>query len=262
MKTAIIIPSRMNSTRLPGKSLALLEGADGEKRSLVERCFMAASDVGVEEIYVATDHQDIAEHVRGFGGNALMTPESCRNGTERCAALLDQIDAELIINFQGDAPLIPTDFVSALIDYMKNNSEAQMATPVMPCNSEQLIALREDRKNGQVGGTTAAIATDGRALYFSKEVLPISDALVDSNPSDVFLHIGLYAYRRDALAEYARWPEGHLEKIEGLEQLRFLENGKRVDCVKVNSRGRAFWEVNNPEDIPRVEMALKQRGIA
>ena len=261
MKTAIIIPSRMNSTRLPGKSLVMLEGAGGEKRSLVERCFLAASQVAVDEIYVATDHVDIADHVHGFGGKALMSPESCRNGTERCASLLDQIDAELIINFQGDAPLIPSDFVTALIEFMKANLDAEMATPVMPCDREQLIALREDRKHGQVGGTTAAIGADGRGLYFSKEVLPTSDALVETNPSDVYLHIGLYAYRREVLAQYASWPEGHLEKIEGLEQLRFLENGRRVDCVKVDSKGRAFWEVNNPDDVPRVEAALKQRGI-
>ncbi len=261
MKTAIIIPSRMNSTRFPGKSLALLEGSDGEKRSLVERCFIAAREIGVDEIYVATDHEEIAEHVRGFGGQAMMTPESCRNGTERCAFLLDQIDADLIINFQGDAPLIPADFGRALIEYMAIHPEAEMATPVMPCDREQLIALREDRMKGQVGGTTAAIASDGRALYFSKEVLPTSDALVESSPSDVYLHIGLYAYRRGVLSQYVNWSEGHLEKIEGLEQLRFLENGKRIDCVKVNSNGRAFWEVNNPEDVLRVENALKQRGI-
>ena len=261
MKTAIIIPSRMNSTRFPKKSLVMLKGADGKKRSLVERCHIAAREVAVDEIYVATDHVDIANHVREFGGKALMSPKSCRNGTERCAALLEQIDAELIINFQGDAPLIPVDFVTALIDHMRTNLDAEMATPVMPCDRTQLVALREDRKRGQVGGTTAAIGVDGRALYFSKEVLPTSDALVDSNPSCVYLHIGLYAYRREVLAKYASWPEGDLEKIEGLEQLRFLENNSRIDCVKVDAKGRAFWEINNPDDVLRVENALKQRGI-
>lgn len=260
-KTAIIIPSRMNSTRFPRKSLAMLKGAKGDERSLVERCFMAASEVDVDAIYVATDHEEIAEHVRGFGGIALMTPESCRNGTERCAALLDQVDADLIINFQGDAPLIPSDFVTALIDHMKAHRDAEMATPVMPCNREILQALIEDRKHGQVGGTTAAVAADGRALYFSKEVLPIADKLIDTDPASVYLHVGLYAYRREVLAQYASWPQGHLEMIEGLEQLRFLENGRRVDCVKVDAKGRGFWEVNNPSDVALVETALKQRGI-
>ena len=257
MKTAIIIPSRMNSQRLYGKPLMGLKGAFGAQKSLVERCWIAAQGLA-DEIYVATDHLDIKSHVESFGGRALMTPESCRNGTERCAALLDQIDADIFVNFQGDSPLIPADFVEAIVQRL-TKGDAQMTTPVMTCSQDQLSALREDRQAGRVGGTTAVIAGDGRALYFSKEVLPFSDKL---GAGEVFLHIGLYAYRREALKRYASWPESRLEQIEGLEQLRFLENGAKVECVTVEAAGRAFWEVNLPEDIARVEAALQQRGIA
>ncbi len=261
MKTLIIIPARMASTRLPRKPLHPLKGAMGDEKSLIRRCYEAAAQVGADDLVVATDDDEIALHVRDFGGEALITSADCQNGTERCAEIARDVDADLIINFQGDAPLIPPDFVTVLMDYMKANADVDMATPVMACDRFMLAALREDRMAGRVGGTTACFAENGRALYFSKEVLPISDVIVETKPEEVFLHIGLYAYRRETLAQYAGWPLGRLERIEALEQLRFLENGKTVACVPVEAKGRAFWEVNLPEDVPRVEAALKQRGI-
>ena len=118
-------------------------------------------------------------------------------------------------------------------------------------------ALRVDRAAGRVGATTAVIGADGTALYFSKEVLPHSA----DGAAPVLHHVGVYAYRPDALAAYATWPMGDLERAEGLEQLRFLERGVAVACVVVEARGRPFWEVNHPEDVPRVEAILAEIGM-
>lgn len=206
-------------------------------------------------VIVATDDIRIAEHVRGFGGTVAMTSTTARNGTERCAEVA--VDADLIVNFQGDAPLTPPGFVTALVGAMADG--VQMATPVLRCDAQTLARFQTDRKAGRVGGTTAVFDRNMRALYFSKEVLPFSDKL--SNASAVFHHVGLYAYRPAALRRYLEWPEGRLEHIEGLEQLRFMENGVAVNCVEVDGQGRDFWEVNNPVDIARVEKALAKAGI-
>jgi 3-deoxy-manno-octulosonate cytidylyltransferase (CMP-KDO synthetase) len=124
-----------------------------------------------------------------------------------------------------------------------------------------LAGLLADRKAGRVGGTTAVFGQDNRALYFSKEVVPFTGQIYAADaPTPVFHHVGVYAYRPAALAAYARWPVGPLEDLEKLEQLRFLEQGKWVLCVEVEARGRQFWEVNNPEDVPRVEAMMKAMG--
>ena len=124
---------------------------------------------------------------------------------------------------------------------------------------EDVIA---DRRAGRVGGTTAVFGREGRALYFSKEVIPfVPDQVERDAPSPVFHHVGVYAYRPDALAAYPTWPEGTLERLEGLEQLRFLEQGRHVLCVEVEARGRQFWELNNPEDVPRLERMMSEMNL-
>jgi 3-deoxy-manno-octulosonate cytidylyltransferase (CMP-KDO synthetase) len=111
--------------------------------------------------------------------------------------------------------------------------------------------------------TTAVFGAARDALYFSKEVIPFTGAAYgDDDETPVFHHVGLYAYRPDALRAYADWPVGPLERLEGLEQLRFVENNKRVLCVEVEGKGRAFWELNNPEDVPRIEAMLSEMGQA
>jgi 3-deoxy-manno-octulosonate cytidylyltransferase (CMP-KDO synthetase) len=111
-----------------------------------------------------------------------------------------------------------------------------------------------------VGGTTAVMRADRMALYFSKEVLPYVGNL--ETPPEVWHHVGVYAYTPAALRAYAGWPEGPIERAEGLEQLRFLENGASITCVPVEAKGRVFWELNNPVDVARIEEVLKREGIA
>ena len=252
MRTAIVIPARHASSRYPGKPLVDLRGPDGTK-SLIRRSWEAASAVGDHEVAVATDDARIRDHCEAFGARVLMTSEDARNGTERCAEAAGMLDADLIVNLQGDAPLTPPWFVTALIEAMREG-DADVATPVLRCDVQAYRRLRADRAAGRVGGTTAAVGARGQGLYFSKEVIPFLAREVDHR--DVFHHVGLYAYTPAALARYAALPQGVLERHEGLEQLRFLEHGLTVACVEVEARGRVFWELNNPEDVPRIEAAL------
>ncbi|MCT4556916.1 MAG: 3-deoxy-manno-octulosonate cytidylyltransferase [Pelagimonas sp.] len=262
MKTVIFIPARYASTRYPGKPLVELTGATGDSKSLIQRSWEAAKAVkGIDAVYVLTDDTRIQQAAQGFGAEVLMTSEQARNGTERCAEGVAQLSEtpDVVVNLQGDAPLTPAWFVEDLVAAMQDPA-CQMATPILRCDSETLTNFVTDRQNGRVGGTTAVTRTDGTALYFSKEVLPYVGDL--NNPPEVWHHVGCYAYRPDALAAYVSWDEGALELAEGLEQLRFLENGIPVTCVPVQGQGRVFWELNNPVDVARIESVLKKEGIA
>ena len=260
MKTVILIPARYASTRYPGKPLAELRQKDGSTKTLIRMsCEAACAISGVDAVYVATDDDRIAEHARAFGAGVIMTSEACENGTARCADAMARagLKADLVVNFQGDAPLTPPWFVEELIAAMKADPEAQMATPVLQCDAQTYAMFVEDRRNGRVGGTTAVFGQDNRALYFSKEIVPYIDPnKVPTTDIPVWHHVGVYAYRPSALAAYVGWPETRLEKVEGLEQLRFLVHGMAVRCVEVSARGRLFWELNNPADVARIEKVL------
>ncbi|MEM9196632.1 MAG: manno-octulosonate cytidylyltransferase, partial [Pseudomonadota bacterium] len=258
----IVIPARYASSRYPGKPLVPLVGATGAARSLIQRRWDAARAVpGGHRVIVATDDARIQAHSEAFGAEVVMTPESCANGTERCAAVLTALgstvaDSDVIVNLQGDAPLTPPWFVEALIAAMADPAVA-VATPVLRCDHAALAGFLEDRAAGRVGGTTAVFDALGRALYFSKEVLPFTGrALTAQDIVPVFHHVGVYAYRAGLLARYPDWPQGPLERWEGLEQLRFLEQSHDIACVEVDARGAVFWELNNPQDVPRIEAAL------
>jgi len=263
MRTVCIIPARYASSRYPGKPLAELRGATGISRSLIERSWLAAQEVqGIDAVYVATDDDRIRQAAEGFGAEVLMTSDTCANGTERCAEALEQLgDVEMVVNLQGDAPLTPAWFLEDLIAGLRAAPDAVLATPVLRCDGETHSALMADRHAGRVGGTTAVFDADHHALYFSKEVIPYTGRIYQRDEdTPVFHHVGVYAYRPDALAAYPSWPVGALETLEGLEQLRFLEAGHKVLCVEVEARGRKFWELNNPEDVPRIETMLAEMG--
>jgi 3-deoxy-manno-octulosonate cytidylyltransferase (CMP-KDO synthetase) len=265
MPVLVVIPARYASTRYPGKPLVPLTGASGESRTLIERSWRAAKAVrGVDRVVVATDDDRIREACDGFGAEVVMTSPDCANGTERCAEAHAALGGgyEIVVNLQGDAPLTPHWFIEDLVAGLRTAPEAGVATPVLRCDGAALNEFLADRKAGRVGGTTAVFAADHGALYFSKEVLPFtSETYADEDETPVFHHVGIYAYRPDALAAYPDWPVGPLERLEGLEQLRFMENGRKVLCVEVEARGRQFWELNNPEDVPRLETMMKRMGL-
>lgn len=265
MSVLIVIPARYASSRYPAKPLAMLRGAGGEARSLIERSWRAACAVqGVDRVVVATDDDRIKSAAQAFGAEVVMTSEDCANGTERCAeahALLGG-GFDVVVNLQGDAPLTPHWFVESLVQGLQGDPDAGIATPVLRCDGMALNSLLADRKQGRVGGTTAVFAADHKALYFSKEVIPFtSKTYADDDQTPVFHHVGVYAYRPAALADYPAWPTGPLEQLEGLEQLRFMENGQTVLCVEVEAKGRQFWELNNPEDVPKIEAMMAQMGL-
>ncbi|MFK7874541.1 MAG: 3-deoxy-manno-octulosonate cytidylyltransferase [Paracoccaceae bacterium] len=264
MSVLIVIPARYASTRYPGKPLVNLQGASGVKKSLIERSWQAAKSVpGIDRVVVATDDTRIETAVRAFGGDVVMTSDTWLNGTERCAEVSQICPGyEIIVNLQGDAPLTPPWFVEDLVQALRTEPTADVATPVLRCNGAALNGFLQDRKAGRVGGTTAVFDTTGQALYFSKEVIPFtSKHYADADDTPVFHHVGVYAYRPKALREYPTWPAGRLETLEGLEQLRFMEHGKCVQCVDVQARDRQFWELNNPEDVVRLEKMMMEMGI-
>lgn len=265
MSVLIVIPARYASSRYPGKPLVPLTGASGKSRSLIERSWLAATAVsGVDRVVVATDDDRIKTASEAFGAEVVMTSEACGNGTERCAEAHAKLGGgyDVVVNLQGDAPLTPHWFVEDLVKGLLGSPKAGVATPVLRCDGAALNGFLADRRAGRVGGTTAVFAADNSAMYFSKEVVPYTtNSYPDSDLTPVFHHVGVYAYRPDALAAYPDWPVGPLEKLEGLEQLRFMENGRRVLCVEVQSQGRQFWELNNPEDVPKLESMMVDMGL-
>ena len=262
MSVLIAIPARYASTRYPGKPLVSLRGPDGDK-TLIRRSWDAAMGVtGVARVVVATDDDRIRAHAEGFGAEVVMTSSGCRNGTERCAEVVRQLPGfDLVVNLQGDAPLTPAWFVKDLVAGLQADAGAQIATPVLRCDGRALNGLLADRRAGRVGGTTAVFGAGGRGIYFSKEVIPYTgNTYAEDEPTPVFHHVGVYAYRPAALAAYPFWPVGPLETLEGLEQLRFVEQGRPVLCVEVQAQGREFWELNNPSDVPVIEAMMAKMG--
>jgi 3-deoxy-manno-octulosonate cytidylyltransferase (CMP-KDO synthetase) len=262
MSVLIVVPARYASQRYPGKALVPLRGATGQAKPLIQRSWEAACAVsGVDRVVVATDDTRIKDVAEGFGAEVVMTTSDCVNGTERCAEALDLMaeDYDIVVNLQGDAPLTPHWFVEDLIAGLKAHPTAEVATPILRCNGRALTGFLADRRAGRVGATTATFNAEGKALYFSKEVIPYTTGndWAPDEDTPVFHHVGVYAYRPSALAAYALWDMGPLETLEGLEQLRFLERNRPVQCIEVDARGRYFWELNNPEDVPIIEGYLK-----
>jgi 3-deoxy-manno-octulosonate cytidylyltransferase (CMP-KDO synthetase) len=264
MNNVILIPARYASSRFPGKPLVELRGANGTPKTLIQRSVEAARRVrGVSGVFVVTDDERIAEACAPAKVGVIMTSPECRNGTERCAEALAQLhDPDLVINLQGDALLTPPSFVEALIARMEQDSDALVATPAMRLRSEEVRALQAEEAAGRVGGTSVVTNDLGHALYFSKRLIPhLPGGALSSGMSPVRLHVGVYAYRPQALERYVATPVSELETLEGLEQLRFLVAGIPVAVVDVETPPFALRELNNPEDVAPIEQALAEAGL-
>lgn len=264
MNTVILIPARYQSSRYPGKPLVDLKGASGTSKPLIQRSVEAARRIhGVDGVFVVTDDDRIADVCAGFGAGVIMTSPECRNGTERCAEALSSLhQPELVINFQGDALLTPPGFVEALIARMGEDSDALVATPALRLRSDEVRALQAEEAGGRVGGTTVVTDNEGYALYFSKRLIPhLPAGTLDGRMSPVRLHVGVYAYRPEALERYVATPLSELETLEGLEQLRFLAAGLPVAVVDVETPPFTLRELNNPEDVAPIEQALAEAGL-
>ena len=266
MRSVVVIPARYGSTRLPGKPLAMIAGQTMLQR-VVRIAQAATRDLTNVTLLVATDDDRIMAHCRDLAVTAVMTPESCQNGTERAEMAIRQLPQEpdFILNLQGDAPLTPPDFLTAMIQSFAQ-SPCDMVTPVTRLSWAQLDTLRDNKKTTPASGTCAVFdEKTGRAFWFSKNIIPLmrkeSTLREQSDQSPIFRHIGLYGYSRAMLAAYNDLPESHFEALEGLEQLRALENGYHIRCVPVDYRGRASMSgVDSPEDVSRAEAMIAQFG--
>jgi 3-deoxy-manno-octulosonate cytidylyltransferase (CMP-KDO synthetase) len=264
MNSVILIPARFQSSRYPGKPLVDLRGASGVSKPLIQRSVEAARKVaGVSGVFVTTDDERIADACTAFGVGVIMTSPKCRNGTERCAEAVASLHGpDLVINFQGDALLTPPGYVESLIARMVQDSDALVATPALRLRSGEVRALQAEEAAGRVGGTSVVTNNQGYALYFSKRLIPhLPAGTLDADISPVRLHVGVYAYRPEALERYVATPVSELETLEGLEQLRFLAAGMSVAVVEVETPPFAMRELNNPEDVAPIEQALADAGL-
>lgn len=257
LKTVIVIPARFGSTRFPGKPLALIHG-----KSLLHRTWSIAKAIQhVDEVYIATDDARIQEHAKNFGAKTIRTPIECENGTERVFAAIQQLSPtpDIILNLQGDAVLTPPWIIQPLLNTMLEDTSIALATPANLINLEQYQKMLNAKKAGAVGGTTVVFDKNQYALYFSKSMIPfVRDTTVE--PLPLYKHIGLYAYRYETLKKYLELKPSSLEKTEGLEQLRALENGIKIKIVIVDYKQRTHWAVDSPEDISIVENIIAKEG--
>ncbi|MCB1721397.1 MAG: 3-deoxy-manno-octulosonate cytidylyltransferase [Alphaproteobacteria bacterium] len=262
MKTAIVIPARYGSTRFPGKPLVMIGG-----QSMLSRVVAVARDDVLDgydiDVMVSTEDERIADHAAGIGVECVMTPESCATGSDRVLAAVKASGRtyDFILNLQGDAPFTPPALLKGLIDLAKANPDAPVVTPVHALSWAELDGLRKKKQTTPFSGTTA-IVSDGRALWFSKAIIPAirkEDRGVE--PSPVYQHIGLYGYRPDALGRFCALPQSRYEILEGLEQLRLIENGIAVHVLETEvAPGSIQSGIDSPEDVARAEEILKARG--
>jgi 3-deoxy-manno-octulosonate cytidylyltransferase (CMP-KDO synthetase) len=256
MQTIIIIPSRYASQRLPAKPLAMIHGM-----TMIERVYRQCQKAsGVDAIYVATDHPEIVQEVERFGGQSILTSPDCPSGTDRvaeAAAMLNLDKDSIVINVQGDEPLMDPAVITALASQMREHPEIMVATPVTP------LQRTEDLTNPNI--VFAAKNKNSDALYFSRHPIPflreLGTVAVLSWPAQhlYFKHIGVYAYRAEVLKQFVALGESALERAERLEQLRLLEAGIPIRCVEVQYESVA---VDTIHDVWRVELLIEERGLA
>ena len=236
-----IIPARYDATRLPGKPLADIAG-----RPMIEHVYRrAAAARGVDAVVVATDDARIAAAVRAFGGIAMMTGSAHRTGTDRIAEVAANLSCEIVVNVQGDEPLVEPEMIDAIIAPLAADPMLEMSTACVA------ITDRSEYTNPNVVKVVKDRA--GRALYFSRAPVPhVRDLRLDPPPT-TYKHLGLYGYRRTFLLKFATLPQTPLEQAESLEQLRALEHGYRIHTVETKHDSIG---VDTPDDLERVRRHL------
>jgi 3-deoxy-D-manno-octulosonate cytidylyltransferase len=237
-RVAVVIPARYGATRLPGKPLAEIDG-----RPMIWYVWEKARRAQVpSRVVVATDDERIAAVVRGFGGEAVMTSPTCASGTDRVAEAARGMDEEVVINLQGDEPLMHPSVIDAVAAPLVSDPDVTMSTAALP----------QDDPAEYAHPSVVKVVVDGRgdALYFSRSPIP---HYRDAGTGRYRKHLGIYGYRREFLFRVAALPPSPLEEAERLEQLRVLENGYRIRVVDVahDSVG-----VDTPEDLKAVEGRL------
>ena len=242
-KVVVVIPARYGSTRLPGKPLVSLAGKPMIQR-VYERAKLAKQ---VNAVIVATDDERIVKAVESFGGEARMTRSDHRTGTERVAEVAAHVDGDIFVNVQGDEPLLDPAAVDTAVSSLLEEPVAAISTVATP------IKTAGDIMDPNVVKTV--LDFDGNALYFSRAPIPWVRDTASKTLVRHLKHLGLYVFQREALLEYATLPQGELERIEQLEQLRWMENGWKIRVSEVEHDAVS---VDVPEDVGRVERLLKE----
>jgi 3-deoxy-manno-octulosonate cytidylyltransferase (CMP-KDO synthetase) len=242
-KVVVVIPARYGSTRLPGKPLVSLNGQPMIQR-VYERAKLARR---VDRVIVATDDDRIVKAVTSFGGEARMTRPDHRTGTERVAEVAAHVEGEVFVNVQGDEPLLDPAAVDIAVSALLDEPQAAVATVATP------IKVPGDIMDPNV--VKVVLDFDDNALYFSRAPIPWVRDTGNTIQVRHLKHLGLYVFQREALLEYPTLPQGELERIEQLEQLRWLENGSKIRVAEVEHDAIS---VDVPEDVARVEKLLQK----
>lgn len=265
-RVLIVIPARWGSTRLPGKPLVPIAGKSMLQR-VVEVAVEGSRGYPEVEIVVATDDTRIQEHAEGLGVRVVMTPVDCPTGTDRALAALRALGGEFdaVLNVQGDTPLTPPAIIAAMVAAIYEDPTREVITPVVPLSWAELDTLRAQKATTPFSGTTVIRLPDGRAAWFSKQILPAmrneAKLRAASAVSPVYRHIGIYSYRTDVLERYVSLGEGFYEKLEGLEQLRALEHGIPIHTVIVHPGDRPSMSgVDSAEDVTSAEALIAAHG--
>lgn len=239
-----IIPARYASTRFPGKPLVKIYG-----KTLIQHTYENAKRCQVlDELVVATDDQRIYDHVEGFGGSVVMTPETCPTGSDRLAHVVQNDprlqQAEVIVNVQGDEPCVDPEVLAMLVEALRSDPSAVMST---------IVVKLEDEEAFSTSHVKCVLDLRGNVLYFSRALIPGGKDGEYRKSVVYYKHVGVYAYRPQFLLEYTKLPMTPLQMAEDLEQLKVLEHGYKIKAVVVNSMSIG---VDTPEDIKRAEKEL------
>lgn len=267
MQTLIVVPARYGSTRFPGKPLAEIDGISMVRRT-ARIAELASAQIENSHYVVATDDARIESHCQAHGLQCVMTPDTIKTGSDRALAAAETIRNQQgksynhIINLQGDAPFTPVSHIVSLAKAM--DAGADVATPYVQLSWDALDALRKHKVQTPFSGTTVLVGKNDKAIWFSKNIIPAirkEDYLMRNSPlSPVNRHIGLYAYKKEALERFTKCDESSYEKLEGLEQLRILENGMTIKCVRVNPPKIATSGIDSPSDIVMAETLIAKYG--
>jgi len=240
MKIIAVIPARFESTRFPGKPLALLQG-----KSIIQHVYDNVTATGLfQDVIVATDSEKIFQAVRSFNGKVMMTSADHKSGTDRVAEVCNNLDFDIVINIQGDEPFLSREPLRDLIECFSDTSV-------------EIASLMHEFQEDPNNPSYVKVITDkfNNALYFSRSVIPHNR---DKQFVKYYHHVGVYAFRKNALAEFVSFPPGKLESIEKLEQLRLLENGKKIRMVKTTYSG---FGIDTESDLEKAESILLDSGI-
>ena len=244
MKVLGIIPARFAATRLPGKPLATLHG-----KTLIQRVYENAHHSRlINQLVAATDDRRIFDHVKSFGGDCWMTPVELPSGTDRCAFVARDSEADIVVNIQGDEPFLPAEVIDRTVQSLVDDPALLVATAA--CQNITQAELSDPNV------VKVLVNKQDEAIYFSRANIPyIRDKSVRLKEHPALVHIGLYVYRADFLQEFIRLPVTILEQLEKLEQLRIIENGYRIKVIRTEYKSLS---IDTPDDLEQAKKYLEE----